>query len=654
MQASIEPDNLPLLPWPTKVTLHDGRCHWDGLPLISTPAGRLTDGAERFRQALGLTTMITTDDPNASLTLDVSDPHGDLPVPDQDESYHLSITADGATIKATHWRGTLHGLTSLLQLARRDGGISLPLCEISDQPRFGWRGIKLDCVRHFIELPTIKRIVNGMAHAKLNVLHWGLSNDQGVRVESKLRPALHEHASNEQFYTQDQIADLIEYAAARGIRIVPEFNMPGHATGFITAYPDLAITPPNGLCQTYGVFDGEFDPTNKAVFTFVQDLLDEFGPLFPDPVWHFGGDEVTGKTWEAAGVTTDTEDKATIQGRFTQKLAAQIKKAGKTPMGWEEIVHGKPDPDGLILETWLDTPESDANHPYQTVSATSFYLDHFLTAADHYRIDPGTAPTILGGEAAVWTEAMFDQTVETYIWPRAAAIAERLWSAANIKDETSMYRRLGLFDARLRRLGSPHHQAREAVLTSACGATPPDALTTFAGLLSPIAYYFIRWDDYGTDTPCTDLVQGLDSDPPAARAFAREVDRLIADNDGRGDGLGNVEACLNDWATLPQRLAPLFVEGGALHFYLPVLDGVGDLARLGLAVLDGRVPKHADDILARTAPLVGHDNSIMGLMTALLPAISDEARPLPFKRINIRIHEPVAKLVSHTRANTCA
>ncbi len=645
MQATIAPDQLPLMPWPASVVLHEGRCHWDGLPLIKAPAGPLQDAAERFRKALGQTTLITTDDPNASLTLAVDDVAGSLPLPDQDETYHLSITADGVTITARHWRGALHGLTSLVQMARRDGGISLPLCEITDQPRFKWRGIKLDSVRHFITVPTIKRILDGMAHAKLNVLHWGLSNDQGVRVESKLRPNLHKRASNGDYFSQADITDLVAYAAARGIRVVPEFNMPGHATGFITAYPDLAVTPPNGLCQTYGVFDGEFDPNSDAAFAFVQDLLDEFGPLFPDPVWHFGGDEVTGKTWEAAAITDAENDKAQVQGRFTDKLAAQIKQAGKTPMGWEEIVHGNPYPDGLILETWLDTPEADANRPYQTVSATSFYLDHFLTAADHYRIDPGTSPNILGGEAAVWTEAMFDETVETYIWPRAAAIAERLWSDAAVTDEAHMYRRLGLFDARLRRLGSPHHQARQAVLTRACGGNAPDALATLAGLLSPIAYYFIRWDGYGTDTPCNDLVQGLDSDPPAARAFAREVDRLIA----TGEGLGNVEACLNDWATLPQRLESLFTEDGALHFYKPVLDGVGELARLGLAVLGDRVPKHADDILARTRPLVGNDNSIMGLMTALLPAISDEARPLPLKRINIRIHEPIEKLVTHTR-----
>lgn len=644
-------NQLPLLPWPQSVTFGDGVCAWNGIPVITTKGPILSAGADRFCTDLAALTQIDSYDPNASLTLNVEDDRPPYPMPDQDESYTLSVTANGVTISAPHWPGALHGLTSLLQLARREGGkITFPCCEVKDSPRFGWRGLKLDCVRHFITLPTIKRILDGMTHAKLNVLHWGISNDQGVRVESKTCPALHERASDGLYYTQDQIADLVAYAAARGIRVIPEFNMPGHATGFLVARPDLAVTAPNDLCRSYGVFDGEFDPTNDAVFSFAQDLLDEFGPLFPDPVWHFGGDEVTGKTWDAAGITDADNDKAKVQGIFTQKLAQLIRDAGKIPMGWEEIVHGTPDPDGLILETWLDSPEGDANRPYQTVSATSYYLDHFLPAVDHYRIDPAPTnhPNVVGGEAAVWTEAMFDQTVETYIWPRAAAIAERLWSAQDITDEQSMYRRLGLFDARLMRLGSPHVAARRAGLARAVlcpeDAPLPDALETFAGTLQPIAYYFIRWEGYSTDTPPNDLVQALDSDPALARSFAREVDRYIK----TGDGLGNVEACLNDWATLPTRLAPLFTEKGPLQFYKPILEGVGDLARLGLAALGGRIPAHADDILARTAPLRG-PNNIIGLMTTLLPIMSDPDRPLPFKRINIAVFEPIARLIAHQR-----
>ncbi len=143
MQTEIAPDNLPLIPWPHKATLHEGRCHWDGLPLITARAGKLRDAADRFRDSLAHITLITTDDPNALLTLDVTVPDGDLPLPDQDETYSLTITPDGATISAAHWRGAQHGLTSLLQLVRREGGISLPLCEIEDSPRFSWRGIKL-------------------------------------------------------------------------------------------------------------------------------------------------------------------------------------------------------------------------------------------------------------------------------------------------------------------------------------------------------------------------------------------------------------------------------------------------------------------------------------------------------------------------------
>ncbi len=490
-------------------------------------------------------------------------------------------------------------------------------------------------MRHFIGLETIKRILDGMAFAKLNVLHWGLSNYQGFRVESHRFPRLHTHASNGRFYTQAEVRELIGYAARRGIRVVPEFNMPGHSTAFLVACPELAAhDPPSEPYHRFSIIDDVMDPTKDEVFAFIHNFVEEFAALFPDSHWHMGGDEVMGKYWDenptiqAYMKAEGLADNAALQARFTDRYAAILRKADKVPIGWEEVVRGAPDPDGLMVESWIGSDDCSA---YETISATGFYLDHFLTAADHYRIDPQAYGT-QGGEAAVWTEAMMDETVENYIWPRAGAIAERLWSPKECTDERDLYRRLSGFDAQLEARGAHHHQARALVLDRAAGGKADDQWAVLASGLRPTAYYFLRWEGYDCATPADRLVQALDPDPPAARRFNQGVEDYLA----TGTGRGSLEAGLNSWLGAARSVRLPYDDQ-------PIAEALAALCELGIGLLRG-TPGLDLSVLARIEPAFPKSALVPDILEAIFRVFGEADRPLALKHMNLAIWPGVKAL----------
>ena len=179
-------------------------------------------------------------------------------------------------------------------------GFALPAVTIQDKPRFPWRGLMIDVSRHFIPLDVLKRNLDGMSAVKLNVFHWHLSDNQGFRVESKKFPQLQRMGSDGLFYTQDDVRDLIEYARERGIRVVPEFDMPGHSTAWFVGYPDLASAPgPYSVERKWGVLDPAMNPVENRTYKFLDEFIGEMANLFPDQFFHIGGDEVNGKQWDA-------------------------------------------------------------------------------------------------------------------------------------------------------------------------------------------------------------------------------------------------------------------------------------------------------------------------------------------------------------------
>src|SRR5918993_471686 len=252
----------------------------------------------------------------------------------QDESYVLEVSERQAFVNAPTVVGALRGLETFLQLVTADaGGYFVPEARVSDAPRFPWRGLLMDVARHWQPVEVVKRNLDAMAAVKLNVLHWHLTEDQGFRVESKKLPRLHQMGSDGNFYTQEQIRDVIAYAAMRGIRVVPEFDLPGHATAWLVGHPELGSAPgPYTIERRPGIFEPALDPTREEVYKFLDGFLSEMAALFPDDYLHIGGDENEGKQWDrnpaiqAFMKAKGIKDNHALQAYFNTRLLKILQK----------------------------------------------------------------------------------------------------------------------------------------------------------------------------------------------------------------------------------------------------------------------------------------------------------------------------------------
>ncbi len=393
----------------------------------------------------------------------------------EDESYTLEVTPQGAAIRAATADGALHGMATFAQLvAAGADGFAVPAIHVEDRPRFPWRGLMLDVSRHWMPLAVVERNLDAMAAVKLNVFHWHLSDDQGFRVESKRFPKLQQMGSDGNFYTQDQVREVVEYARARGIRVVPEFDIPGHTTAWLVGYPEIATEPgPYEIGRHFGVFDPVMDPSKEATYQFLEDFLAEMARLFPDPYFHIGGDEVNGKQWAASAAVQAFEKShelangEALQAYFNQRILKILQANGKTMIGWDEILH--PDlPKASVIQSWRGPKglAEGVSKGYQGILSNGYYLDHLSPASYHYGIDPlggdaakltpEQAGRILGGEACMWAELVSAETVDSRVWPRMAAIAERYWSPAEVRDVDSMYQRMAAVSRGLEWTGVMH------------------------------------------------------------------------------------------------------------------------------------------------------------------------------------------------------
>ncbi len=313
----------------------------------------------------------------------------------EDESYELSVTSSGAKLTAPNPLGILHGLETFLQLAQiTPTGFALPAVTIKDQPRFPWRGLLIDVSRHFIPINVLKRNLDGMAAVKMNVLHWHLSDDQGFRVESKKFPRLHGMGSDGLFYTQEEIRDFMAYAHDRGIRVLPEFDIPGHSRSWFVGYPELASGPGPYTLEASAI-DPIMDPTQESTYKFLDKFIEEMAKLFPDAYFHIGGDEVDGKQWDAnpkiqafihAHGMKNNQD---LQAYFNQRLEKILSKHHKIMVGWDEILH--PDlPKTIVVQSWRgqESLAKAAQQGYRGLLSFGYYLDLMWPAARHYAVDP--------------------------------------------------------------------------------------------------------------------------------------------------------------------------------------------------------------------------------------------------------------------------
>lgn len=435
------------------------------------------------------------------------------------ESYSLAVTPDHIEIHAAGAPGLFYAVQTLRQLlpveiesSSHVSGVewAIPAVTIEDQPRFGWRGMHLDVGRHFFPVEFIKKFLDLMALYKLNVFHWHLTEDQGWRIEIKRYPRLTEIGSRRTatpyphdrkqldgipyggYYTQDEIREVVAYAQARSITVVPEIEMPGHAVAALASYPELGCVGENYEVRTFwGIAEDVFCAGNEDVYTFVENVLSEVLDLFPGEFIHIGGDECPKVRWQECpkcqamiqreGLANEHE----LQSYFIRRVETFLNAHGRRLIGWDEILEGGLAPNATVM-SWRGSKggieAAAAGHDVVMSPNTHCYFDYFqsedreneppaiggyLPLEHVYMFDPtegipaDKAKHVLGGQGNVWTEYLpTSELVEYMAYPRACALAERLWSPAADADYDDFLRRLESHLQRLDRMGVNYRQQR--------------------------------------------------------------------------------------------------------------------------------------------------------------------------------------------------
>lgn len=671
--ASAQTEQLLLMPYPQAVESQQGQLvlgetihvALDGKKSAATNL-LLKELQKRIQQQTGQASRLKKTAVNkAQLIIRVEDTQPiSNHIADWNEAYQLNITAAKIELTAKQLMGAQRGLETLLQLIGTEPKITLPLVSIKDQPRFKWRGLLLDTSRHFFSVATIKRQLDAMAAAKYNIFHWHLTDDQGWRFESKKYPKLQQLASDGEFYSRQQMREVVAYARARGIQVLPEIDLPGHASAIAVAYPELMSAPgPYAMEYRWGVHKPTLNPANEQVYQFAEAIIAEVAELFPFEYVHIGGDEVDPEHWNNnADIQTfmqlqGLKDHRALQAYFNQRLQKILHQHQRKMIGWDEIQH-QDLPKDIVIQSWRgpDAVSESVAAGFQAILSTGYYLDQPQTAAYHYRNDPlppapysnqllnnnslpnnspknqssswsfelprqrgkavtgsftlinsqqgfidftgksrrvvtiqmltqnaavfsldswmgplefrvnfngdnlqgraivGNAPyqisgkkiaakiaateaevkplsaqrepLILGGEAALWSEIVDEQSIDLRLWPRGFAVAERLWSAREVQDENSMYRRMNAVVAWAETsTGLLHNQLQRTALAR-LGKSEANiaALELLSETLAP-AYYYHRQHEksaretYSKADPLNRLVDALPVENERLRQF---------------------------------------------------------------------------------------------------------------------------------------
>lgn len=419
----------------------------------------------------------------------------------KDEMYRLEIRNKKILLKARSVRGMINGMQTLLQLfpIQQVNAVSLPGCIISDYPRFAYRGMHLDVVRHFFPVSYIKKYIDYLTFHKFNTFHWHLTDDQGWRIEIlsypklngigswrdstlighfKDSPARYDRRRYGGYYTRQEVKEIIDYASTRGITIIPEIDIPGHSRATITAYPELSTDPKAswGVAATWGMYNRQNNvlaPTD-ATFNFLRTIFHEIADLFPSQYIHVGGDECSKMWWKQSELTQQfikqkgLKDEVALQTYFIEQVSQYLKEKNKKVIGWHEIMEGKLDTSTIVMNWANDAKAIEAANKGFNIIMTPgkpFYFDSYQSKdpkdslAIHgynpleavYKYDPlpasiaqkGLSNKILGGQANVWTEYIeYPTKVDYMIFPRMTALSESLWTPVNKKDYNDFLRRL--------------------------------------------------------------------------------------------------------------------------------------------------------------------------------------------------------------------
>ncbi|MEJ2184734.1 MAG: family 20 glycosylhydrolase [Gemmatimonadota bacterium] len=513
----VNPDRYPLVPMPAHVAARAGAFVLDTATRVvlgDTTAGLRQAASllvQPMRVASGLPLRMgagAADEPDA-IVLAVE------PWPDSgsDERYRLVVTPTGVKLTAPAVVGVFRGLQTLRQLLpswleQGVGGAwrtlppvegassswSIPAVEIEDGPRFAYRGLHLDVGRHFFPPSAVKKYIDLMALYKYNTLHWHLTDDQGWRIEIKRYPKLTQvgawrsetqvgrdhdpyRGDGERYggyYTQDEVRDIVAYAAARHIRVIPEIEMPGHSRAALASYPALGCNTPDTLsvATSWGVFPQIYCP-KEATFTFLENVLTEVMDLFPSRYIHIGGDEAPKAAWRASDTAQsvilhqDLADEESLQSWFVQRIERFLTAHGRRLIGWDEILQGGLAP-GATVMSWRGMAGGIAaaqqGHDVIMTPGNYVYLDHYqgdprdepLAIGGYTPLDtvyafepvpaeltPAEARHVIGAQGNVWTEYIPDfRQVEYMAYPRALALAEVLWSPRRARNWPGFLRRL--------------------------------------------------------------------------------------------------------------------------------------------------------------------------------------------------------------------
>ncbi len=391
------------------------------------------------------------------------------------EAYSLNITSNKIEIISSSEEGIFRGIQTLWQLLpykeKNAGQIKIQNCEITDWPQFSWRGLNLDCARHFMTKDFIKRYIDILAYYKFNILHWHLTDDQGWRIEIKKYPKLTQIGAWRKeadgsiyggFYTQQDIKEIVAYAKSRYITIVPEIEMPGHCTASLAAYPENSCTGgPFDVAITWGVFKDVYCAGRDSTFTFLENILDEVINLFPGKYIHIGGDEVPKDRWKECPLcqarikSEGLKNEEELQSYFIKRISNYLNSKGKQVIGWDEILQGGLAP-GAIVESWQSfqgAVEAANLEHYSLSSPASFtYLNSSPEDLDLHTVYsfnpiPDSLPAnetkfILGGEASLWTENCPQEKVDSQLFPRILALSEVFWTDPQNRDFKEFHSRV--------------------------------------------------------------------------------------------------------------------------------------------------------------------------------------------------------------------
>lgn len=659
--------DLGLMPMPEKVVLNNSRFRIKNDFSISIQGNtheRLYKEARRFKQRLAERTGVfmrtwhvdsSTSAANANLLIH-SKSKGIVQL-GMKESYSIKVSDSKVFIESESDIGAIRALETLLQLINADqDGFYFTGAEIIDRPRFAWRGLLISQPYHFMPMDVIKRMLDAMALVKLNVLHFYISDDQAYTIESKKFPVLHERASNGEYFTHEQIREIISYADQRGIRVVPELDLPGHSTAILTAFPQLASIKREYVLQDHwGVFDPTINPTRKETYDFLDTLLTEVASLFSDHYFHIGGDENNGNDWarndsiQQFMKNNGLNSTVALQNYFNKKIQAILKRSQKQIIGWDEILMKEVSdsnakyffeqeqyheliqtdvPKDIVIQSWrgMEALLAAAKNGYKGILSKGYYIDLMQPAWYHYSNDPlpnnnsmiipdseanfnrfestiiekikkgirlltpDEEKSIIGGEATMWTEHVTPETIDSRVWPRTAAIAERLWSPANINNIDDMYRRMDVISHHLEWVGSTHLKNKQMMLRRMTQTDQISSLEMVVDLLEPVkGYQRNKEDNFTKYAPYTLLVDIAVADPKKLRDFKKLVEEFIKNR--KLVAHEELKSIFTNWQLNHQQVRQLAEKKpllGSILFHSESLSLLGEIGLKYLALQDDK------------------------------------------------------------------